>query len=184
MASLPDRLAAGPIELRRWNSSCLDELMRALTISLDDLKRWLPWAQRMPTAEEELAVLEAGATAFEADQEWAYMLHEVEGGDLVGGIGLHRRVGPGGLEIGYWVRSDRVGRGYATAAAKALTQAAFDFLPDIERVEIHMDQANAASAAVPRKLGYRMVREGRRDILGNGQMRPTFAWVLARPDRV
>ena len=38
-----------------------------------------------------------------------------------------------------------------------------------------------ASAAVPRKLGYRMVREGRRDILGNGQMRPTFAWVLARP---
>jgi RimJ/RimL family protein N-acetyltransferase len=138
----------------------------------------------MPTAEEELAVLTAGMAAFDADDEWVYMLYELETDELVGGAGLHRRIGPGGLEIGYWVRSDRAGRGYATAAARALTQAAFDFLPDIERVEIHMDQANAASAAVPQKLGYRMTEEGRRDILGDGKMRPTFTWVLARPDRV
>jgi RimJ/RimL family protein N-acetyltransferase len=177
-------LDAGPLELRRWDTGCLDELMAALNISLHDLKPWLPWAQRMPSAEEELAVLEAGVAAFEADEEWAYMLHEVKSGALVGGIGLHQRVGPGGLEIGYWVRSDRAGRGYATAAAKALTQAAFDYLPSIERIEIHMDQANAQSAAVPRKLGYRMVREERRDILGTGHMRPTFVWILPRPDSV
>src|SRR2546421_9227261 len=106
VAALPDRLDAGPIELRRWHPDCLDELMDALAISLDDLRPWLPWAQRMPSAEEEFAILEVGAAAFDADEEWAYMLHEVASGDLVGGIGLHRRVGPGGLEIGYLVRSD------------------------------------------------------------------------------
>ncbi len=63
------------------------------------------------------------------------------------------RRGPGGLEIGYWVARDRTGRGMATAAAAALTEAAFG-LPGIERVEIVHDLNNAASGQVPRKLGY------------------------------
>lgn len=184
MASLPDRLAAGPIELRRWHTDCLDQLMPAIATSLPELQRWMPWAQTMPTDEDELAVLTAGMAAFDADEEWAYMLYEPESGELVGGAGLHRRVGPGSVEIGYWVRSDRTKRGYATSAARALTEAAFTHLPDIERVEIHMDHANLASAAVPAKLGFRLDREDDREALAVGETGRGFVWVLTRPDSV
>ena len=72
---------------------------------------------------------------------------------------------PRAAEIGYWVRSDRHNRGYATTAVGALTDAAFGGLADLERIEIHMDRANVASARVPEKLGYRFVRTERRDRL-------------------
>lgn len=40
----------------------------------------------------------------------------VVGDEVVGGCGLHRRVGPGGLEIGYWVHAAWTRRGIAAAA--------------------------------------------------------------------
>lgn len=45
------------------------------------------------------------------------------------------RIGPGGLETGYWVHQAHTRRGLATAAAAALTDAALA-LPGIDRVEI------------------------------------------------
>ena len=63
------------------------------------------------------------------------------------------RIGDGGLEIGYWVHPGFTGRGVATAAAAALTEAALA-LPGIDRVEIHHDILNLASGRVPAKLGY------------------------------
>src|SRR5204863_353260 len=66
--------------------------------------------------------------------------------------GQHRR-DEGSLEIGYWVRSHLAGRGFATEAAAALTRVAFE-LCGTERVDIRCDPDNAASRAIPRKLGY------------------------------
>ena len=76
---------------------------------------------------------------------------------LLGLASLHRRVGAGALEIGYWVSADHLRRGYATDAARVLTEAALA-LPDVDRVEIRCDEANAANAGVPRRVGYRLVR--------------------------
>ena len=52
---------------------------------------------------------------------------------------------------------DYVGQGYATVATDALTQAALA-LTDINRVEIHTDEGNVKSAAIPQRLGYRLDR--------------------------
>ena len=88
---------------------------------------------------------------------------------------------PDGLEIGYWTRTDRTGRGYATTAARALTDAAFTSALEIERVEAHMEQENLASVAVPRKLGYSLQLEADREALppchtGSGG----FIWKMER----
>ena len=174
-------LAAGPIELRRWRTEHVDQIMAAVAKSLPELDLWMPWAQTMPSVEDELAVLEAAESAFNADRDWNYSLFEMKSDQLVGCAGLHPRPGPGAVEIGYWVRSDRTGRGYATAAAQALTEAAFGYLPDVNRAEIHMDQANAASAAIPPTLGYRLDREEERERLAAGHTGRGFVWILIRP---
>jgi RimJ/RimL family protein N-acetyltransferase len=75
------------------------------------------------------------------------------GDRVAGSCGLHRRRGPDVLEIGYWTHPAFTRRGLATTAARLLTGAAFS-LPGIARVEIHHDEANAASAGVPRRLGF------------------------------
>jgi Acetyltransferase (GNAT) domain len=67
---------------------------------------------------------------------------------VVGSCGLMRRIGPGGLEIGYWLHPAYTGRGLATTAVAALMGQAFT-LEDIDRVEIVHDAANTASGGVP-----------------------------------
>jgi RimJ/RimL family protein N-acetyltransferase len=180
MALMPDRLQAGEIELRRWHSDYVDAIKAAVESSYLELHRWMAWAQTMPTTEAMSAVIAGGSASFEADREWQYVLREVASDELVGGAGLHRRVDPDALEIGYWVRTDRTGRGYATSSARALTDAAFASPLGFERVEIHMDQTNLASVAVPRKLGYRLVLEEDREILAPGHSGRGFIWNMER----
>ena len=95
---------------------------------------------------------------------------------MLGGCGLHRRVGPRAIEIGYWVHADHGGRGIATALARALTGAALA-LPDVDRVEIHCDEANVRSAAVPRRLGYRLDRIEEDEVTAPAETGRSMVWV-------
>nr|MBP7632054.1 GNAT family N-acetyltransferase [Acidimicrobiales bacterium] len=102
-------------------------------------------------------------------------------GMVVGGTGLHRRVGPGGLEVGYWVHAHHTRQGYATEIAHAVTEAAFTD-PDIDRVEIHHDRANEASAAVPRALGFRYVDYRKSEPVAPGETGAVCTWRTTRPE--
>ena len=158
-----------------------DGILAAVAASFPELHRWMPWAATMPTAAEMSTVLRAGEAAFDADREWSYVLVEPDSEEVVGSAGLHRRSGPGTIEIGYWVRSDRTGRGYATTAAGALTDAAFTWIDHVEQVEIRMDRANRASAAVPPKLGFRLLGSESRELLAPAHSGGGLVWVLDRP---
>jgi RimJ/RimL family protein N-acetyltransferase len=126
--------------------------------------------------------LDEAVLAFDDDQWWGYSLFEVASGEFVGSAVLRRmsETEPEGLEIGYWVRSDRTRRGYATSATAALIDAAFTRLTGIERIRISMDVANAASAAVPRKLGFDFQGEVKRDVAAGGHSSSSAIWELAR----
>lgn len=157
----------------------------AVKQSLDHLRPWMPWATSATAdPEAQRARLAGAAESWEAGTEFLYTVflpeHQpAEGGPVIGTIGLHRRLGPGGIEIGYWMHAAHTGRGYATAAARALTGAALA-LPDVQRVEIHCDAANAASAAIPRKLGYRLERIDTREPQAPGETGRLMIWVLQR----
>jgi RimJ/RimL family protein N-acetyltransferase len=79
-------------------------------------------------------------------------------GQVAGGCGLHPRGEPDTLEIGYWTHPAFFRRGLATEMARLLTDAAFA-VPGIEHAEILHDEANVASAGVPRRLGFVLVGE-------------------------
>jgi RimJ/RimL family protein N-acetyltransferase len=72
---------------------------------------------------------------------------------------LHHRIGPGALELGYWVATAFTGRGVATAAVGLLAAEAFAD-PAIGHVEIHHDARNAASGAVAARAGFTPVATG------------------------
>jgi RimJ/RimL family protein N-acetyltransferase len=155
---LPERIEeAGGLVLRRWLSEDAPELGRAVAASVEHLRPWMPWI-----AEEPLAIERRRAMIEEWGRAWS------DGGDVVlgafldgrvaGGCGLHRRIGPRGLEIGYWTHSALLRRGLATRAVAMLTEAALA-LPGITHVEIHHDKANQASAGVPRKMGFQWLGE-------------------------
>ncbi|HUZ55261.1 MAG TPA: GNAT family N-acetyltransferase [Streptosporangiaceae bacterium] len=155
MTSPLETLSHGQVSLRRWRPDDAAALLTAVIESQEHLRPWMPWAVRYD---------ENSAAEFlrECDAQWAsgsaFAYAIIVGGQLAGSAGLHNRVGGGGLEIGYWVHSDCTGRGIATDAAAALTDAALA-LPGIDWVEIHHDAANMASGRIPAKLGYARLGE-------------------------
>ena len=180
---LPAILPAGPVTLCRNRVADTADVVAAVEASIEDLRPWMDWAaDGVPSESAQREAFRRGEAAFEDGAEFGYVLREVATGEVVGGCGLLPRVGPGGIEMGYWVRSDRHSRGYATAAARALTAASFDWLPEVDRVEIHVDEGNTASAGVPAKLGYRPERREQRERVAPGQTGSFVIWVMHRPD--
>ncbi|MFB7674585.1 GNAT family N-acetyltransferase [Kitasatospora purpeofusca] len=168
------------ITLRRRSASQSLALNAAVRANLDHLRPWLEWAAEAPTVARTAELTEAGAAAWDAGTDFIYLVGlDAEPGRVIGSFGLHRRIGPGALEIGYWVGTDHVGRGIATAAARALTEAAFA-LPGVHRVEIHCDPANTASAAVARRLGFRLDREVAAPVRTPGETGRKQIWVQER----
>ncbi len=151
----PYRIRTPRLTLRCWQPADAPLLRQALTEeTIAYLRPWLNWAWKEPlTLEKTIAYLRLGRGRFDLDQDYNYAIFTRDESIVLGGSGLHTRLGPEAREIGYWIRQDAAGKGYATEAAAALTQAAFRF-DEIRRVEIHCDPKNHASAAVARKLGF------------------------------
>lgn len=179
MALLPDHLEAGPLVLERLGTEHVDEMVAAAAVSFAELHQWMTWAEYVPTRAEIADFIRAARWLFDDDVAWAFATRELSTGELVGSCDIRTVSRTSSVEIGYWVRSDRTRRGYASAASLALTDAAFRYL-DVERVAIRMDQGNVASASVPPKIGYRLLSEETRKIETPGHTGKGFVWVLDR----
>jgi ribosomal-protein-serine acetyltransferase len=145
-----DVIEHGLVTLRRWREDDLDAVYQAVTESIDHLCPWMPWAEGY-TRQSAAEFLAKSAQDWADGTEFSYAI--IAEGALAGGCGLMARIGPGGLEIGYWVHRAYTRRGLATAASAALVDQAFG-LPGVDRVEIVHDELNVASGGVPRKLGF------------------------------
>jgi RimJ/RimL family protein N-acetyltransferase len=147
----------GPV-IRCWDPRDAPLLKEAIDSSLEHLRAWMPWVHDEPQSlEEKAALLRQFRGGFDLGQDFVFGIFSADESEVLGGTGLHTRVGDGAFEIGYWVRASRVGRGIATAAAAALTKVGIE-LGGADRIEIHVDPENEASCRIPRKLGY--VEEG------------------------
>ncbi len=84
--------------------------------------------------------------------------------------------------LGYCFDEAMWGHGYATEAAHALLEWAFDTL-DLNRVQAETDTRNVASARVLEKIGFQ--REGtlREDCIVNGDVSDSWVFGLLRRDR-
>ncbi|HXB49501.1 MAG TPA: GNAT family N-acetyltransferase [Streptosporangiaceae bacterium] len=176
----PERVEAGPVVVRRVRAGDAGAIAAAVGASLDHLQPWMPWAT--PAAAERSNQL---ARVAEADHRWesglsyTYSVLTAENGTLVGEVALHRRTGDSTVELGYWIAAGQAGHGYGTSASAALTSVALS-LAGVNRVEIHCDAANVGSAAVARRLGYRLDRIEERHPEAPGESGRLMIWVLDR----
>jgi RimJ/RimL family protein N-acetyltransferase len=148
------RIETQRLLLRCYNPSDAPLLAEAVTENVEHLRPWMPWvyAEPEPLAEK-VARLKRFRGDFDLGQNWVYGIFNPENTRLLGGTGLHPRVGERQLEIGYWIHKDYVNQGLTTEASAALVKVAFELI-HVHRLEIHCDPANLASAAIPRKLGF------------------------------
>ncbi|MHC5212377.1 MAG: GNAT family N-acetyltransferase [Planctomycetota bacterium] len=158
----PYRVETPRMVLRCWNPEDAPLLKAASDASREHLLPWMPWAAGEPQTIEEFAErLRLFRARFDRDEDHIYGAFSPDESTVLGGTGLHDRVGKDARETGYWIHVDHVRQGLATEMAAAMTRVAFDIL-HLDRMEIRCDTRNEASAAIPKNLGYTREAELRR----------------------
>jgi len=148
------RIETKRLILRCYSPSDARLLSESVTESIEHLRPWMPWVDNEPEPiKEKVQRLKRFRGMFDLGQNFVYGIFNLENTKLIGGTGLHPRLGENELEIGYWIHKDFVNQGLVTESTAALVKVAFKLL-HVHRIEIHCDPANLASAAIPRKLGF------------------------------
>jgi RimJ/RimL family protein N-acetyltransferase len=173
------RIETDRLVVRCFSPEDAPKLKEAVDASVEHLRPWLPWAKNEPEAlDAKVERLRRFRADFDLGNDFPYGIFPRDESTLLGGAGLHPRVGPDALEIGYWIRADRVREGLATEAVAAIVRVAFE-VHRVGRLEIHCDPVNVRSAAVARKLGFTHDATLRRRALRpDGSVRDTMIWSL------
>ena len=169
----------GAVVLERWSVEDHDSLFAVISANLEHLRPWMPWMANH--GRESVAKFLAATTAgWESGARFEYAIRDADvaaDAALLGSAGLMGRIGPGGLEIGYWVDARHTRRGIATLAAAALSEMALG-LSTVDRVEIHHDVANLASGAIPARLGFSRLGKFPHQPVGEAELGRDIRWRL------
>ena len=148
------RIETKRLVVRCYNPSDAQLLADSVKENIEHLKPWMPWVYSEPEAlQVKIERLKRFRGEFDLGQDYVYGIFDKEENRLLGGTGLHTRVGKEQLEIGYWMHKDFINQGLVTESTAALVKVAFEIV-HVHRLEIHCDPGNFASAAIPRKLGF------------------------------
>lgn len=151
-------LTDGRIKLRPYLMSDAGNLYQAIRESIKEVGLWLPFAH------EEYSINESRDWIKKRPGEWKkgaiydFAIFDVKDGALIGGCGLN------GINrenrhanLGYWIRTSRMGQGIAPAATRLLAKWGFEVLK-LKRIEIIVAVGNERSLRAAVKAGAR--REG------------------------
>jgi len=159
---LPERVLAFPVTLRAF------ELRDAARVQLlageravAEMTALIPHPYPDGAAEAWIA---GRAREQAAGHEYTYAVTSSDDGVLVGAIGL-RPVATEHENLGFWIGRPHWGRGYATAATRAVIALAFGLL-DIDALTASHLVRNPASGRVMEKCGMHPVHMEKRDHRG------------------
>ena len=137
----------------------------AIERSLPELKRFMTWAHTSTpvTTAEHLRMAEA---EWEEWTGWDWVVFF--GDEVAGSLGFNRYDAMWQTaNLGYWIRSDLAGRGFATEAGNAAITFAFTEL-ELHRLELVAAVENVASNRVAEKLGFQFEGIKRSALLVDG----------------
>jgi RimJ/RimL family protein N-acetyltransferase len=180
----PYRIETERLVIRCWEPVDAPLLKDALDSSLDHLRPVMAWAHDEPQPVEQKAdLLKAFRALYDTGESFVMGIFDRSESEVLGGTGLHPRVGPGGLEIGYWIRASATRQGIATEVSGVLTRVGFEVC-GADRIEIRIEPRNEASFGIPRKLGFLEEATLRRRLPSRreGPLRDATIWTMFRED--
>jgi len=177
------RVETERLVLRCWSPADAPVLRDALDACDTHLRPWIPFMKDEPRSLQQTTQwLRGHRAAFDSGAMYRYAVFDKSERNLLGENMLMARVGPGGLEIGYWTHKDAAGNGFATEATCAMIRVAFD-VEKARRVEIMCAPQNGASASIPARLGFTHEATLRERFMDTeGQWRDLMVWSLFAED--
>ena len=143
-------LSDGEVRLRRPVEEDAEAIASAVQASLSGLARWMPWAVADYDTEMALAWIRKKS---DPTEEGFLILGPDD--EIVGTCGLNRFDAMNArAELGYWLRGDRTGRGFATRATRLVARYGIEEL-GLQRIEIIMSTRNEPSRRVAERVGAR-----------------------------
>lgn len=169
--------------IRCYDPSDAIKLDKSIKESVEHLLPWMPWAKDEP---EDLAIkidrLRKFRGLFDLGQDYIFGIFDKEEQQLIGGTGLHTRIGGNAREIGYWINVHQINKGYATETVSALTHIGFE-IENLDWIEIHCDPANLFSLKIPQKLGYKLTKTLKNHTKNTyGNWRDTMVWSITKAE--
>lgn len=151
----PDQIETDRLILRRFHRRDVSSLEESVRSSLADLNEWLPWAHMDYTRDDAVAFVRDSVQAWREEKAFDFAIRPREDPERhLGNISIWQTSRTGRIgEIGYWVRTDLTGRGYATEATRALMRVGFEVL-GLHKVTLRIAVGNRGSERVAEKLGF------------------------------
>jgi RimJ/RimL family protein N-acetyltransferase len=144
--------------LRAFRLEDAEAVGEAVTESLGQLSVWLPWCDEKYTIADTIEFLKGRGAAFQDTAEHAFVIIERASGRVVGATGINQvDRGTRRANLGYWLRTNATGRGYAVTSTRMVARWAFE-TQHLERIEIVVAVGNQASQRVAQRAG--ATREG------------------------
>ncbi|MEK5234842.1 GNAT family N-acetyltransferase [Paenibacillus sp. FSL L8-0470] len=180
MLSIPEGFESERLLIRapHWGDGLA--VNEAVKESIEELRPWMPWANKVPTVEESEASIRRSRLEFLERADLRLLLFLKETGEFIGSSGLHRIDWQSRkFEIGYWVHSAFARQGYITEAVDAITKYAIQEL-QANRIEIRCDSRNVQSARIAERSGFTLegtLRNNKCDVTGTLRHTMIFAKV-------
>ena len=183
MPSIPTEIRTERLLLRSSRAGDGPALREAIAVSLADFFPWLSFSASLASVEVLERVSREGGEEFAHDEFYVWRIWEPDGETLIGTVDLHSidRDVPR-CEIGYWLRSDRTGRGLASEAVRAVIDVAWNQV-GAKRIEARCDVRNERSWRFAERLGFAfegIARNDDRDAAGT--LCSTRVYALTRDD--
>ncbi len=185
MSRLPRVIESERLLLRLPVEADVQALNEAIVASHPELSLWMDWAVNPQTPEETAEFVRGSETSWKEETALNLLMVERATAEIVGATGYPRLDWEvPRFEIGYWVRSDRVGQGYASESTWALARHAFE-AQAAHRVELRMDDRNDRSWAVAERLGFSLEATLRHEVrVPDGSLRDTRVYGAVQLDEL
>ncbi|SEG78414.1 GNAT family N-acetyltransferase [Paenibacillus sp. UNC499MF] len=145
-------LADEEISLELLELKHAEALFRLTDENREQLGQWLFWANDTKVAGDSAAFIRSTLQAFAEGKTLAAAI--MVRGELAGVIDYHAIVpAHGRAEIGYWLGQAHQGQGIMTRACRAFIGYGWSGM-NLNRIVIMADVENAASRAIPERLGF------------------------------
>jgi ribosomal-protein-serine acetyltransferase len=175
-------LTDGRIEMRPLQPTDADAVYAAVTESIPEISRWLPWCTPGYARANTVDFIACSGRAWLDGTQFQFGIFAARDGGFLGSLGINHLAWSNRLaNIGYWVRTSSTRSGTATAAVRLAACHAFREL-GLGRLEIACMPENLPSRRVAEKVGAKFETMARNRIVMHGRPYDAALYSLAPGD--